>query len=1067
MQICPNCGEENPPRFRLCGFCGTALVVELPAQERRKTVTVFFSDLKGSTNLGEALDSESLREVMTRYFDEMRAILEHHGGRVEKYIGDAIMAVFGLPRVHEDDALRAVRAALATKDALAALNEELQQRWGVQLQNRTGVNTGEVVAGDPTQGQRLVTGDVVNVAARLEQAAPTLEILIGEPTYQLVRHAVEVEAVEPLELKGKSERVPAFRLLATRDTETTERRTMPLVGRERELDVLDRAVRASIEASSCRMVTVLGEAGVGKSRLTDAFVDSAVGTAQVLTGRCLPYGRGITFWPLAEIARAAAGIRDDDSTDIAATKLARLVAPDTDGVAERVASAVGLSQRQFPLEELFWGTRKLFQALASRGPLVLVFEDIHWAESTFLDLIDHVVASTTDVPLVVLCLARHELLEHRPQWADRPDAEMLSLEPLSREDASRIVDNLLGRVGIDEQVRERIVEAADGNPLFVEQLLSMMIDEGVVRRTDAGWVAADAVAEIAIPPTINALLAARLDQLAPEERLVIDAASVIGLIFAGSAVRELVADPVRHQVASLLDSLEGKQLVRVNRSALDDEDAFRFQHILIRDAVYSGLLKRNRATLHERFADWGERVNRDRDRSEYEEILGYHLEQSYSFLAELGPVDDHGRELGERAFVKLSATGRRAFGRGDMPAAANLLRRAAGLLPEDDHRRLELLPDLGEAFMEIGEFAWARVYLEQAIDAGEGRPGDVVSARARLVSALVHAYARSDAASTAGIVDEAEQAIPVFEQRSDHEGLALAYRSLAWARGTACRFGEAATAAQRAVEHATIAGDERQRTRAASQYAIAALHGPTPVSEAIAYCEEIIERANGDRRSEGLITSLLAPLIAMNGDFDRARDLSRRAKLILEDLGPGVLAASTSQESSVVEMLARRPEVAEHQLRTDFQTLTEMGERYLLSTIAGELARAVYAQGRLDEAMDLTRAAEELSDEDDVVSQAYWRSVRARVLAHQGKLDEGVALAREAVEILTTTDILARRAEALIDLAEILETAGRAEAARNALDDAIALLDQKEHLVGLERARAALARVDEPAPAPG
>jgi class 3 adenylate cyclase/tetratricopeptide (TPR) repeat protein len=1064
VQICPNCGEENPARFRLCGFCGTALVVELPAQERRKTVTVFFSDLKGSTNLGEALDSESLREVMTRYFDEMRAILEHHGGRVEKYIGDAIMAVFGLPRVHEDDALRAVRAALATKEALAALNEELQERWGVQLQNRTGVNTGEVVAGDPTQGQRLVTGDVVNVAARLEQAAPTLEILIGEPTYRLVRDAVEVEVVEPLELKGKSERVPAFRLLAAREAQTADRRAVPLVGRERELDVLDQAFHTSVEQSSCRIVTVLGEAGVGKSRLTDAFVDAALGTAQVLTGRCLPYGRGITFWPLSEIVRAAAGIRDDDSTEAAMAKLAGLVGPDPDGVADRVASAVGLSQRQFPLDELFWGTRKLFQTLASRGPLVLVFEDIHWAESTFLDLIDHLLASTMGVPVFVLCLARHDLLEHRPEWADRTDGETLSLEPLSRADASRIVDNLLGRVGIETQVRERIVDAAEGNPLFVEQLLSMMIDEGIVWKTDAGWVATEGVAEIVVPPTIQALLAARLDQLVAEERSVIDAASVIGLIFASSAVRELVADPLRDQVSGLLDALSGKQLVRPNRSPVEEEDAFRFQHILIRDAVYGGLLKRNRASLHESFADWGERVNRDRDRTEYEEILGYHLEQAYSFLAELGPLDDHGRKLGVRAFDKLSATGRRAFGRGDMPAAANLLRRAAGLLPEDDARRLELLPDLGEAFMETGEFAWARVYLEQAI---ENAGDDVVSAKARLVSALVHAYSRSDAASTAGIVDEAGHAIAVFERRSDHAGLALAYRSLAWAHGTACRFGEAANAAQRAVEHATAAGDERQRTRAASQYAIAALHGPTPVSEAIAYCEEIIERANGDRRSEGLITSLLAPLIAMNGDFDRARDLSRRAKLILDDLGPTVLAASTSQESSVVEMLAQRPQAAEDQLRADFETLEGMGERYLLSTIAGQLARAVYAQGRLDEAMDLTRAAEELSDEDDVASQAFWRSVRARVLTHQGKLDEAVELAREAVDILTTTDILARRAEALIDLAEILGTAGRGDEARNALDDAIALLDQKEHLVGLERARDALARVGEPAPAQG
>jgi class 3 adenylate cyclase/tetratricopeptide (TPR) repeat protein len=1062
VQICPNCGEENPPRFRVCGFCATPLAPALPAQETRKTVTVFFSDLKGSTNLGEALDSESLREVMSRYFDEMRAILEDHGGRVEKYIGDAIMAVFGLPRVHEDDALRAVGAALATKESLAALNEELQERWGVQLQNRTGVNTGEVVAGDPTQGQRLVTGDVVNVAARLEQAAPALEILIGEPTYRLVRHAVDVEPVEPLELKGKSERVPAYRLLAVRSTErAASRAELPLVGRDRELELLEAGFRAAVDGPAPRMVTVLGEAGVGKSRLTSAFVDAVPDAALVLTGRCLPYGRGITFWPLVEIVRAAAGIREDDTTEEAAAKV-RYLATD-DAVAERVASAVGLSERQFPLDELFWGTRKLVERLSSRAPLVLVLEDIHWAEPTFLDLIEHLLGSVRGAPVFFLCLARHELLEQRAQWGGQAGSESLALEPLSHDAASRIVDNLLGEVGIEEHVRERIIEAADGNPLFVEQLLSMMIDDGIVTRTGAGWVATDDVAEIAVPPTINALLASRLDRLAPEERSVIDAASVIGLMFSRSAVRELVAEQLRDRVPALLDSLGGKQLLQADPSARDGEEDFRFQHILIRDAVYNALLKRNRATLHEKFVDWGERINRDRDRTEYEEILGYHLEQAHSFLAQLGPLDDHGRQLGARAFAKLSTTGRRAFGRGDMPAAANLLRRAVELLPEGDSQRIALLPDLGEAFMETGEFAWARVYLEQAIDR-PADPGDgLVSARARLVSALVHAYARSDAASTEGIVDEAERAIPIFERQDDHAGLALAYRSLAWAHGTACRFGDAAAAAQQAVEQATIAGDERQRTRAASQYAIAALHGPTPVGEAIAYCEEIIERASGDRRSEGLITSLLAPLIAMNGEFDRARDLSRRAKLILEDLGRSVLAASTSQESSVVEMLAQEPAVAESQLRSDYEALEAMGERYLLSTIAGELARAVYAQDRLDEALDLTRAAEELSDPEDVVSQAYWRSVRARVFARTGQLDEGMELAREAVTILSATDILARRAEALIDLAEILQLAGRGEEARSTLDDAIALLDQKEHHIGLERARAALARVGAPA----
>lgn len=314
MQICPNCGEENPAKFRLCGFCGSPLAPQLPAQEVRKTVTIVFSDLKGSTAMGEKLDSEAVREVMSRYFDEMKAALERHGGTVEKYIGDAIMAVFGLPRVHEDDALRAVRAAAEMRDHLAALNDELEERWGVTVGNRTGVNTGEVVAGDPTTGQRLVTGDTVNTAARLEQAAPTSQVLLGDTTYRLVRHAVEVEEVEPLELKGKAERVPAYRLVEVREAETIDRRRdSPLVGRERELDLLSGELAAATRDRSCRMVTIVAQAGVGKSRLIEEFGRSATASdARLLRGRCLPYGRGITFWPLVEIVRGAAAIADED-----------------------------------------------------------------------------------------------------------------------------------------------------------------------------------------------------------------------------------------------------------------------------------------------------------------------------------------------------------------------------------------------------------------------------------------------------------------------------------------------------------------------------------------------------------------------------------------------------------------------------------------------------------------------------------------------------------------------------------------------------------------------------------
>ncbi len=300
MAVCPSCGEQNPDRFRLCGYCGTPLAAPLPAQEVRKTVTVVFCDLKGSTSLGERLDSEALREVMTRYFDEMRGALEEHGGLIEKYIGDAIMAVFGLPRIREDDALRAVRGAAEMKRRLAVLNAELERRWGVTLENRTGVNTGEIVAGDPSAGQRLVIGDTVNVAARLEQAADAQEILIGAPTFRLVRTSVRVEEVEPLELKGKAERVPAYRLLSVEEVGTAERRRLPLVGREAELATLESELETAVLSSSCRLVTIVAQAGVGKSRLLEELFDRIAPRATTLGGRCLPYGRGITFWPLIE-----------------------------------------------------------------------------------------------------------------------------------------------------------------------------------------------------------------------------------------------------------------------------------------------------------------------------------------------------------------------------------------------------------------------------------------------------------------------------------------------------------------------------------------------------------------------------------------------------------------------------------------------------------------------------------------------------------------------------------------------------------------------------------------------
>jgi class 3 adenylate cyclase/tetratricopeptide (TPR) repeat protein len=1061
VAICSNCGEENPDRFRLCGFCGTPLAAALPPQEVRKTVTIVFSDLKGSTNLGEALDSESLRELLSRYFDEMRAVLEEHGGRVEKYIGDAIMAVFGLPTVHEDDALRAVRAAAGMQAALATLNDELERVWGARLANRTGVNTGEIVAGDPSLGQRLVTGDAVNVAARLEQAAPEHEILLGETTYKLVRHAVDVEAVEPLELKGKAERVPAYRLLGLKTVDGGSRgESIQLVGRERELEALLAELSSAVEAQACRLVTVLGDAGVGKTRLTEELESHASVRARVLRGRCLSYGRGITFWPLVEMVKQAAYIREGDGPAAAQAKVRELVGGDRE-IAERVASAIGLSASQFTIEDLFWGVRRLIERLAAERPLVLIVEDVHWAETTFLDLIDQVHIAAEAVPVLIVCAARHELDELRPEWSGNEQITRVELGPLSEAASAQVVHELLGGIGLAADVETRIVEAAAGNPLFVQQLLSMLIDDGRIQRDNGTWVAAADLSELETPPTLQALLAARLELLTPEERAVIEPAAVVGAVFARAAVTELAPEGVRDGIGGHLSTLVRKHFIDVDPAGLVGEDAYRFHHILIRDAAYNGLLKRTRATLHERFADWAERVNRDRDREmEYEEIFGYHLEQAYRYLSELGPLDEHGRGVGERAAVRLLSAGRRAFARNDMAAAANLLRRAAELLPERDERRLRILPDLGEALTEIGELAWAELFLTEAVEAAEEMGDERLRAEAGLVLLLLQRHAEHLDRWTATLLEEAERAIEIFEPLGDHAGLARAWRLITNAHGIAHRFGEAAAAAGRAGEHARLAGDSRQETRAASLYAQASFFGPTPVAEAIDRCEQLLAEAS-DKRLEGLLLCLLAPLRAMRGEFDAAREAYAHGRALLEDIGGKLIAASTTFNWSTIELLAGDAASAERELRREYERLEQIGENYHRSTVAAYLAVAISTQGRYAEAEGFARIAEELATADDVTTQALWRSVRAQVLAQDDRYDEAIALAQEAVELLGSTDGIVKQGDALIALAQVLELAGKTAEARRALAEALALYEQKGNEVSARTARAALAGLSE------
>ena len=694
MLTCANCERESPDDFAFCPACAAPLAPP-GRQEVRKTVTVVFCDVTGSTAMGERLDPESLRRVMSRYFAEMRAALERHGGTVEKFIGDAVMAVFGVPAIHEDDALRAVRAAAEMRAALEVLNKELERDHGVSLAARIGDNTGEVVAGD--QPDTLVTGDAVNVAARLEQAADPGTVLIGEETLRLVRDAVVTEPMPPLEVKGKARPLAAFRLVeVTAGVAGFARRLdSPMVGRERELGRLRQAFEAAVADRSCQLFTVLGAPGVGKSRLVEEFL-GALGGATVLRGRCLPYGEGITFFPVGEVVKEAAGLEDFDAPEEIERKICAVLG--TDGPAcSTLAQLFAAAERDSSVEETFWAVRSFLEAVAQSAPLAVVFDDIHWGEPTFLDLIEHITDWAREAPILVLCLARPDLLDERPGWGGgKFNATTISLEPLSDEECGHLIGNLLGRAALPDEARDRILSAAEGTPLFVEEMLSMLIDEGLLAREEDRWVSAGELSDVRVPPTIQALLAARLDQLTGDERAAIQRAAVCGKQFHVGAVSALLDPAGGSEVRPTLMSLVRRDLIRPDRSSLAGQDAFRFRHQLIRDAAYEGAPKAMRAELHERFAGWLEEVGEARV-EEFEEILAYHLEQAHRLLSELGPLDDEGRELALRAAAHYAASARRASDRSDHRAAALLFRRAADLLPEGHPDRPRALYEAGRA----------------------------------------------------------------------------------------------------------------------------------------------------------------------------------------------------------------------------------------------------------------------------------------------------------------------------------------------------------------------------------
>lgn len=1014
-----------------------AAPTEPARREVRKVVTILFADLAGSTSLQEQMDPESVRRVMDRFYSTMRSEVEAVGGVVVKFTGDGVMAGFGIRGVREDDALRAIRAAVAMQESFAVFAQEIRDRRGADVSLRIGINTGEVVVSDEDDD---VVGDVVNVAARLEHAATPGSILIGGGTWRLTRHDVSFEPVAPLDLKGKAEAVPAHRVVSLAGRGDDEGVAATFVGRTTEMARLCEIFERSASAGEPALVTVVGSPGLGKTRMASEFVASVAERALVLEAKCDPAGTA-TYAPIADALRITAAISDTASADEvvrAFDVLTPEAVADRARVAKLLASLVGVGDPA-PPEETFWAVRRLLEGLASERPVVVVVDDVHWAEPMLLDLLEHIVEWARHAAIVIVALARPEIREVRPALLD---ADAIILEGLDPDDTASLALSLLGAHDLPEALVHRILASTEGNPLFVRELLRMLVDDGVLSREGDRWVVTIEADDIDVPPTIHALLSARIERLREDERAVVERAAVVGKEFYRGAVMELVPPAVRPAIDSHLENLRRKELVEPEGTYWIDERVFRFHHVLIRDAAYRRLLKEARAELHERFAQWleakvGELVG------EHSEVLGYHLEQAYSYLKDLGPLDERTASLGRRASGHLAAAVRRALDRDDLAAAENLSGRALAL-SDDDALRAQLLLDRCEALLAMGDVAAAS---EAVVELRKAASDNRLAAWAQCFEGqLTILTDPTRLHETAVLVEDAARRL---SELGDTTGAAKGHAVHAQALAHLGQFGACEAALDRALAAAREAGDRRRANAVLSNAPLAALWGPSPVPRASGRCLDVVRVLRitaGAPAVEATALRCQAVLEAMRGRADAAHRMLAAARKTLEELGLGHALVECDLYCGLIDLFSGDAAAAEANLRKAYDGFRSLNVGTDAAQAAALLARSLVELGRDDEALALTGESERLGGEDLKTAIA-WRTVRARLLARSDEVDAAVEMAQTAVAIAEATDALVDHADARMALSEVLTAAGRGDDARREWQMAADLYARKEAVV--------------------